>query len=373
MRAATDALARNPDGRQAKATKAKIAILIEQLAPIEGYWAFPGGQAFDHMRRQFEHGNFSDVSFTVHRITRALTTGAYRRRHVPPDRDSADGEEHEDEAMLSPEARAMTKPYFEVMIVDNVNDPQQHWIKSNMTAMRRAEDAFIYEAVVVPSLEDALIGILFNHNIQAIVVRPGLTLTSKVDLPILKRYLSHIGGVDDADALLPEDYGPELCRLIDNVRPELDAYLVTERSVEDIAGLDLGICRRVFYNQEDFLELHLNILRGVQARYKTPFFTALKEYSKQPTGVFHAMPISRGQLSRSTGNRSHGCVTNVNQPPANPARFRVPRHQARSDLPMGRCVVCLRAVQSHLPAPHRDECRQHVARAVEIGRPRQGL
>ena len=84
------------------------------------------------------------------------------------------------------------------------------------------------------------------------------------------------------------------------VRPELDAYLVTERSVEDIAGLDLGICRRVFYNQEDFMELHLNILRGVQSRNKTPFFTALVEYSKQPTGVFHAMPISRGKsITRS--------------------------------------------------------------------------
>ena len=84
------------------------------------------------------------------------------------------------------------------------------------------------------------------------------------------------------------------------MRPELDAYLVTERSVEEIAGHDLGICRRVFYNQEDFMELHLNILRGVQARNKTPFFTALVEYSKQPTGVFHAMPISRGKsITRS--------------------------------------------------------------------------
>nr|MDA3857763.1 ornithine decarboxylase [Roseovarius sp.] len=102
------------------------------------------------------------------------------------------------------------------------------------------------------------------------------------------------------DSKLPENYGPELCRLIDRVRPELDAYLVTERSVEDIAGLDLGICRRVFYNQEDFMELHLNILRGVEARNKTPFFTALVNYSKQPTGVFHAMPISRGKsITRS--------------------------------------------------------------------------
>ena len=48
------------------------------------------------------------------------------------------------------------------------------------------------------------------------------------------------------------------------------------------------------------MELHLNILRGVQARNKSPFFTALVEYSKQPTGVFHAMPISRGKsITRS--------------------------------------------------------------------------
>jgi len=45
----------------------------------------------------------------------------------------------------------------------------------------------------------------------------------------------------------------------------------------------------------DYLEQHLSILRGINHRYQTPFFTALKEYSRQPTGVFHAMPISRGK------------------------------------------------------------------------------
>ena len=52
---------------------------------------------------------------------------------------------------------------------------------------------------------------------------------------------------------------------------------------------------RIFYQQEDYLDLHLNMLRGIQHRYQTPFFTALRKYSQQPTGVFHAMPISRGK------------------------------------------------------------------------------
>ncbi|SFU13026.1 aminotransferase class I/II-fold pyridoxal phosphate-dependent enzyme [Sedimentitalea nanhaiensis] len=300
LRDATGALAQDATGRKAAGLRKKTEELFASLALIEPYWAFPGMAAFDHMRRHFEHDNYADLAFSVSRVTRALTTGAYRRRHIPLERDSLDNEEHDDEAQLSPEARAMSKPYFEVLIVDEVNEQQERWLKSNMTRMRRSEDPFTYEAMVVPSLEDALIAVLFNHNIQAIVVRPGLTLHSKMSLPILTRYLARAGGAEQLEQLQAEDYGPELCRLIDKVRPELDAYLITERSVEDIAGLDLGICRRVFYNQEDFLELHLNILRGVQSRFTTPFFTALVEYSKQPTGVFHAMPISRGKsISRS--------------------------------------------------------------------------
>jgi arginine decarboxylase len=300
LRENTSALSRSENSRKTASLRKKADSLFESLALIEPYWAFPGMSAFDHMRRQLEHGNYDDLAFSVSRVTRALTSGAYRRRHIPLDRDSSDNDEHDDEALLSPEARALSKPYFEVLIVDSVNEQQERWLKNTVSRMRRSEDPFVYESVVVPSLEDALIAVLFNYNIQAVVVRPGLSLKSKTDNPLLARYLTGAGGQEDMDDVVPEDYGPELCRLIAKVRPELDAYLVTERSVEDIAGLDLGICRRVFYNQEDFLELHLNILRGVQARNKSPFFTALVEYSKQPTGVFHAMPISRGKsISRS--------------------------------------------------------------------------
>jgi arginine decarboxylase len=299
LREASAALTRNPNAKELKSLRKQVEELFSSLAIIEPYWAFPGMPAFDHLRRQFDNASYEDFSFAASRVTRALQTGAYRRRHIPLDRDSVDHED-DDEALLSPEARALAKPYFEVLIVDNVNDQQERWLKSNVMRMRRPEDQFIYEAVVVPSIEDALIAVLFNYNIQAIVVRPGLSLKSKTDQDLLTRYLARAGGRDEIEALQPENYGPELCRMIAKVRPELDAYLVTERSVEDIAGHDLGICRRVFYNQEDFMELHLNILRGVQSRNKSPFFTALVEYSKQPTGVFHAMPISRGKsITRS--------------------------------------------------------------------------
>ncbi|MFD1158187.1 aminotransferase class I/II-fold pyridoxal phosphate-dependent enzyme [Roseovarius aestuarii] len=295
-----NALARSPDEKTIKKLTPRVEDLLQQLAPIETYWAFPGITAFDHLRRHFEHRNFEDLAFNVRRITRALISGAYRRRAIPLGRDEADTEELEDEALLSPEARAMTKPYFEVLVVDDLNEHQERWLRSSLQSMHRNEDQFHYEPVIVPSFEDALIGILFNHNIQAVVIRPGLALKSRNEISVLQRYLTLMDVEEDIDEMRPEDYGPKLTRLIAKVRPELDSYLITDRSVEAIAGLDLGRCRRVFYNQEDFQELHLNILRGVQTRFKTPFFTALKDYSKQPTGVFHAMPISRGKsISRS--------------------------------------------------------------------------
>ncbi len=301
LREAVEGLHRHgAEGRKGKKLLSTCQSLFDALAPIEAYWAFPGGHAFDHLQRLLQNGSIEDLSVSVRRIARALATGAYRRRSIPLSSDEIDNEDYEDEASLAPEARALGRPYFEVLIVDDVNEHQERFLRHSLQRMRRTEDAFIYEPVVVPSLEDALIGILFNHNVQAVVVRPGLTLKSRNNLPVLNQFLTRVAEDADVDGLQPHEYGPEACRLIARVRPELDAYLVTDRSVEDIAGLDLGKCRRVFYNQEDFLELHLNILRGVGRRFKTPFFTALKEYSKQPTGVFHAMPISRGKsISRS--------------------------------------------------------------------------
>ncbi|GAB4385832.1 aminotransferase class I/II-fold pyridoxal phosphate-dependent enzyme [Albidovulum sp.] len=288
------------EGRQGQKLLKTAEQLLEALRPIELYWAFPGLRSFDHLRRLLEQRAIEDFAFTVRRVARALTSGAYRRRRIPVVSDEAENEDFEDESALPLEDRALGRPYFEVLIVDNVNEQQERFLRNSLHQVRRSEDPFIYEPVIVPSLEDALMGILFNYNVQAVIVRPGLVLKSENALPIIQQYLSRINQDEDVEGLQPYEYGPEACRLIAKVRPELDAYLITDRSAEDIAGLDLGRCRRVFYNQEDFLELHLNILRGVGRRYKTPFFTALKEYSKQPTGVFHAMPISRGKsITRS--------------------------------------------------------------------------
>ena len=288
----------NEAGRDVAALKHKAEQILASLEPIEAYWAFPAQAGFDYLKLQLARSNFVELAALATRVVRALTSGAYRRRTIPIGFDSAEQEDAE-AAEDTPEARAHARPYFEILIVDQLTTAQERTLRANLAEMRRPADPFIYEAVVVPSMEDAVIAILVNHNIQAVVVRFGFDLRSTSCLSILHRYLSRVGD-EDLDSLDPEDYGPELCRLIHRIRPELDVYLVTDQSVEEVAGTDLGNCRRVFYNTEDFTELHLNILRGVSERYETPFFNALKNYSRQPTGVFHALPISRGKsIARS--------------------------------------------------------------------------
>jgi arginine decarboxylase len=271
--------------------KAEDAMTL--LQTIENYSAFPSEDDFKLLWQVFEQQDYGLLASIVARIVRALTGGTYRSRQInlraPTEFDKKDevSQYHDDDNQNQ-------RPYFEVLFVDENSQEDVKYIREGLRNMRRPEDQFIYDIVVVPSLEDALIAALFNYNIQAAVIRYGFPLRSVNHLEILQRYLARINELEYEDSLDTER-GPLLGNLLSELRPELDLYLVTDAAVEDIAGNVSQKFSRIFYQQEDYLDLHLNILRGIGQRYETPFFTALRKYSRQPTGVFHAMPISRGK------------------------------------------------------------------------------
>ena len=132
-----------------------------------------------------------------------------------------------------------------------------------------------------------------NFRLQACVVRRRFTHRSRHDSPLFTQFAG-LDGSDDLMERSPDDRAQELARALAKIRPELDLYLMTEISVEDLAGLSHHF-RRIFHAREGSLELHLSILDGVAARYRAPFFSALRSYSHRPTGVFHALPISHGK------------------------------------------------------------------------------
>ncbi|MGB5388102.1 MAG: ornithine decarboxylase, partial [Eudoraea sp.] len=126
-----------------------------------------------------------------------------------------------------------------------------------------------------------------------VVVRYAPPYHSKGIATLIKPYIEQVTKLDFSSKS-ETDLGPIIGELIKQFRPELDTYYVTDTSLGHLKDSTIKGFRRIFYQTEDIQELHLTIMRGIAERYTTPFFSALVEYSQKPTGVFHAMPISRG-------------------------------------------------------------------------------
>ena len=262
--------------------------LLDELGPVERFWAFPGTRAFQRVRRLFLAGKYDRFAALVSEINRALASDSYRTNPA------LDQGAEEDGDARPPEQTRPDRPYFEVLVVEDMSEQQENTLREELRRWRRPDDAFGYEIVVVPSFDDAIMAARLNFNLQACVVRRRFAHRSRYDSSSLARFAVSMGP-DDLMGRSPDDRAQELARALARLRPELDLYLMAEISVEDLAGRLSHHFRRIFHTREGSLELHLSILDGVAARYRAPFFSALKSYSHRPTGVFHALPISHGK------------------------------------------------------------------------------
>ena len=271
--------------------------MLARLSTLEPYWAFPGSPQFSRVQRLFAAGSYDKFAQAVLRINRALTTESYRTGDV--DNAGAD-----DLDMFPADPRQLVehqpptqrdRPYFEVLVVEKMTEAQEAALRNDVRKWRRPDDEFVYELVVVSSGDEALIAARLNVNLQAVVVRRRFSHQSARDLSALSEFVDDEVSHELADHQSPEERAQILAVSVGKLRPELDLYLMTEIDVEEIAGRLGQYFRRVFHAREGMLELHLSILQGVAGRYRTPFFSALKEYSHRPTGVFHALPISQGK------------------------------------------------------------------------------
>ena len=270
--------------------------LLAKLTPLEPYWAYPGSLQFARLQRLFTAGSYDKFARMVSRINRALTTDSYRSGDVEHAGVDDDDVYPTDPGQLEQQqATNKDQLYFEVLVVESMTEAQERALRREVRSWRRPDDEFVYELVVVSSGDEAMIAARLNVNLQAVVIRRRFSHRSTRDLSTLAEFVDTKVSDEVADQQSPDERTQILASSLAELNPELDLYLMTEIEVEDVAGR-LGLYfRRVFHASEGVLELHLSILQGVAARYRTPFFSALKEYSHRPTGVFHALPISQGK------------------------------------------------------------------------------
>jgi len=272
----------------------EAAAVFAELTPLEELNGYPGPALMLEVQDRLQSAEWTELARLVQRISMALLSASYR-----DDAETWASEESGDARLpdvLPPSVgrRQARKPYFEVLLVSAGDRATWPALRETFSRLRRDEDAFVYEPVVVGTFEDAVLAALVNFNLQSVVIIDGFGFKSQYSVPALREILAPHVPANAASGMA--DMGPALARVLRTLRPELDLFMVTDQDVGKLAGSDAaGPIRRVFYGVEEPMEIHLAVLDGIKDRYETPYFDNLQKYAARPIGTFHALPIARGK------------------------------------------------------------------------------
>src|ERR1700746_3213940 len=276
--------------KQQEATSASF----QELRQWEDFFAYPGEALLRTLGERITSGDATGTAHLAQSISTALLTHSYRTS-------LADWEGEEQPAISvadrMPRAGEETqyRPYFEVLMRSPARTATWSDLAQELRKLRRPQDKFIYEPVFVGNFEDAVLGAILNGSIEAVIIYEGISFASSHYSPVLREFLTaHLAASNiDKDT---GQYSLALAQGLKQLRPELDIYFLSDREPEKVAG-DTGAVaiRRVFYQVEEPLELHLSILDGIADRYNTPYFDNLQKYAQRPIGTFHALPVARGK------------------------------------------------------------------------------
>lgn len=269
----------------------EITELLQNLKSIEQYFSFPGTAIVNRTINGINKGELKAVSNRVAEIVHLLVSDGYRTNH-----ELAEGIINESLGIAAKNdkpSHSSKKIFFEVLYVEDLSSNEELAIKSKIKEIINPTSKLTYDLVVQRTFQDALICLFFNYNIQAAVIRYAPLHLSTNITDAIRPFIQNVLNIDLTD-VSNANLGPLLGKYIKQFRPELDIYYITDTSLTHLEDTTVKTFKRIFYRMEDFQELHLTIISGINERYQTPFFTALTDYSKKPISVFHAMPISRG-------------------------------------------------------------------------------
>ncbi|MCB1051153.1 MAG: ornithine decarboxylase, partial [Acidobacteria bacterium] len=283
LRSLTRSLTLDPENRE---VRSELQTYFQDLEDLEKFWAFPGRSVIQTLKDRLRAREFKTLLNDIGLCLRAFSTSIYRKDNQF--------------ALFSGKKQSSREPttitnYFEVLYVDSFLEKDHDPLRESQRNYGQKQTDFFYGTVSATSYEEAITAILFNPLIQSVVIRYQVAPRNKngPKKPSYTCFLNNLESsvfqVENKDLITVQ-----LAEQIKQLRPELSIYYVTDDSIKDTPEQWLHAFKRIFFRMEDLQELHISILQDIRDRYKTPFYTALKDYSQKPTGVFHAMPISRG-------------------------------------------------------------------------------
>jgi arginine decarboxylase len=91
--------------------------------------------------------------------------------------------------------------------------------------------------------------------------------------------------------------GIDLARMIQRLHPGVFTPLLTGKNIREVVQKGSHIFSRPFWKHDDseLDELFRAIRKELEAKYRTPFWDALRDFSQRPVHTFHAMALSHGR------------------------------------------------------------------------------
>jgi len=254
----------------------RIQTALSRLKFIEGLMGFPGSDQFREIVSLYESGDYRGLHVAVHETSELLESGEYRQVVA--------------ERLLG--RRDPDVLCFDLLVVGQMSASERARFQKDLEHWCSEHDPFVYNIVFVDSFEEAVAAALLNFDVQACVIHDEIAVGSNRSFAGFDLLMEPVHRYIDSLSEIP--CAVSLARFLRAVRPEINLFQFTELAPERQAGSARSFFDRIFHRHEASSELHFSVIKAVSERYETPFFDAVKRYSRQPVGAFHALPIARG-------------------------------------------------------------------------------
>jgi len=273
---------------------------LDIISQIEYYWAYPGNETLYQLKTYLEKSDLSAFRLLCGNLFNSLVNKTYRAREFIPFSTNLDNLDKPQSRLLAShyankEKSKNLKPYFEVLIIHPNADEYESLYRNSLSNYITFHDQSLYDILFVDSYHDAIIAILSNPTIQACVYIDNIKKESSRKHSIVEEFEPFLQGVENNHT----QQSVILKKHIAHLRPDLDHYYICEAYATELQHDNFD---RFIYAQSPsfFADIHHHILSGIEQRFSTPFFDALRSYAKRPKGAFHALPISQGQSIQSS-------------------------------------------------------------------------
>eukprot|EP00929_Paragymnodinium_shiwhaense_P052603 TRINITY_DN2634_c0_g2_i2.p1 TRINITY_DN2634_c0_g2~~TRINITY_DN2634_c0_g2_i2.p1 ORF type:complete len:1160 (+),score=266.21 TRINITY_DN2634_c0_g2_i2:392-3871(+) len=276
-----------------------LTSLLRVIKAMQQYFAYPAPDVLDHLDTLMARGDTRKV-FKLLTLIESSVGRAELGAELPKLLVHADKSEDGEANLRALHGRNKDQDlYFELLVVGRMTPAMEAGLRKALQEQRSQRDSLVYSICVVPSFEDAIAAVLFNHLIQAVLIMQDFDFESSNELKDIQSFLgpseisrlkdeSDLGGRFERTRMIST-----LSKKIHELLPMLDMFHLGD--LGNLSRVDSRHFKRVFHSiEQDAVEMHLSILQAVQDRAVTPFFSALVSYASKPTGVFHALPLSRG-------------------------------------------------------------------------------